>query len=78
MKPILWFRMASILLFIFATGHTFGFLTFKAQTPDGQSVWSSMNSVRLPMGKSSITHGNFYIGFGLFVSALFILEAFLA
>ena len=78
MKPILWFRIASILLLIFAAGHTLGFLTFKAPTPDGQAVWSSMNSVRLPMGKSSFTYGNFYIGFGLFVSALFILEAFLA
>jgi hypothetical protein len=78
MKPVLWFRIASILLLIFAAGHTIGFLTFKAATPDGQAVWSSMNSVRLPMGKSSFTYGNFYIGFGLFVSALFILEAFLA
>lgn len=78
MKAVLWFRIASVLLLIFAAGHTVGFLTFKAATPDGQEVWSTMNNVRLPMGKSSFTYGNFYIGFGLFVSALFILEAFLA
>jgi hypothetical protein len=40
MKPILWFRIASILLLIFATGHTFGFLTFKAPTPDGVPRYS--------------------------------------
>ncbi len=78
MKPVLWFRIASILLLIFATGHTFGFLSFKPPTPEGQAVWSSMNTVQLPMGNSSFTYGKFYIGFGLFVSALFILEAFLA
>ena len=37
-----------------------------------------MNSVELPMENSSFTYGKFYVGFGLFVSALFILEAFLA
>jgi hypothetical protein len=78
MKPIAWFRIASILLLIFAAGHTFGFLSFKAPTPEGKAVWSSMNSVRLPMGNSSFTYGNFYLGFGFFVSALFLLEAFLA
>lgn len=78
MKPVLWFRIASILLLVFATGHTFGFLSFRPPTPQGQAVWSSMNSVQLPMGNSSFTYGKFYIGFGLFVSALFILEAFLA
>lgn len=78
MKPVLWFRVASILLLAFATGHTLGFLTFKAPTAEGQAVWASMNSVRIPMGKTSFTYANFYIGFGLFVSALFLLEAFLA
>ena len=71
MKPTLWFRIGSILMLLFAAGHTYGFLSFRPHAPEGLAVWSAMNSVQFTESGDTFTYANFYTGFGLFVSASF-------
>jgi hypothetical protein len=72
------YRIAAVLLMLFAAGHTFGFLRFKPPTAESRAVRDAMNTVRFPIGSSSFTYGGFYVGFGLFVSAYLLFAAFLA
>ena len=69
MKPSLWFRIAAVLLFFFALGHTVGFLRFRPATADGRAVLDAMNSVHFRVGSGSFSYGGFYVGFGLFVTS---------
>jgi hypothetical protein len=78
MKPILLYRIAAVLLVLFALGHTLGFLKFQAPTAEGKAVWEAMNSVHFQIGGSSFSYGGFYIGFGLFVTAYLLFSAALA
>lgn len=78
MNSILWFRITSVLLFVYAVGHTFGFLVDDPETPEGRSVWSSMVKTHLSRGKQSHTYADFYRGFGIFVAAFLLFESFLA
>lgn len=71
MKPAIWFRTASILMLLFAAGHTYGFLSFRPRSPEALAVWSAMNSVHFTESEDTFTYANFYTGFGLFVSASF-------
>lgn len=78
MSARVWFRIASGLLLVFAIGHTYGFLTFRPPTPDGQAVWQAMNATRMTVGRSSFSYAGFYIGFGLFVTVFMLFLAWLA
>jgi hypothetical protein len=78
MKPIVWFRISAVLLLLFAAGHTFGFLTFRAPTLEGQAVFTSMNSVHFSDGRWTYSYGNFYTGFGLFITFAQLFCAWLA
>ncbi|PYQ59589.1 MAG: hypothetical protein DMF58_11085 [Acidobacteria bacterium] len=78
MKASLLFRIASVLLVLFALGHTFGFLHFKPPTPEGLAVRDAMNNVHFRVGGGSFSYGGFYIGFGLFVTAYLLFSAVLA
>ena len=79
MKAATWFRITAVLLLLLAAGHTFGFLTFRPATAEGQAVWTAMNSVHFSMGgHGTFTYGGFYLGFGLFASAFYVFEAWLA
>jgi hypothetical protein len=75
MKAQLLFRIAALVLVLFAAGHTFGFLSFRPSAPEGQAVLASMNTVRLDGG---FTYGGFYRGFGLFITAFLLFSAWLA
>lgn len=79
MKAVLWFRVAAALMLLFAAGHTYGFLTFRPTSGEGQAVWSQMNSVHFsdPKGHGSYSYGNFYTGFGLSITAAMIFTAWL-
>jgi hypothetical protein len=77
MKPAAWFRIAFALMLLFAAGHTFGFLTFRPATAEGQAVWAAMNSVHFAAKHGTYSYGGFYVGFGLFVSAFYLFEAWL-
>lgn len=77
MNATVLYRIASVLLILFALGHTFGFLRFKPPTAEGLAVRDAMNTVHLFSGKP-LTYGGFYVGFGLFVSVYLLFSAFLA
>jgi hypothetical protein len=78
MKARLLYRIASILLVLFAAGHTVGFLKFEPPTAQGLAVRDSMNNVHFEVDGASFSYGGFYMGFGLFVSVYLLLAAFLA
>jgi hypothetical protein len=76
-KPVLWFRISAVLLALFAVGHTFGFLTFRPHSDEGRAVLAAMNNVQFSEGSSTFSYGNFYLGFGLTISAFQFFEAWL-
>ncbi len=78
MSATLLYRIASVLLLLFAAGHTFGFLNFKPPTPEGMTVHDAMKHVRFEVRGKSYTYDGFYTGFGLFVTAFLLFSAFLS
>lgn len=78
MNATLLYQIAGVLLFLFAAGHTFGFLTFKPRSAEGMAVREAMNSVTFDFKGKSYSYGNFYRGFGLFVTAYLLFSTFLA
>jgi hypothetical protein len=72
------YRVAAVLLLLFAVGHTLGFLAFKPSTSEGLAVRDAMNSVHFEFKGSIYSYGGFYKGFGLTVTAYLLFCAFLA
>ena len=72
------YRIASLLLVLFAAGHTFGFLKFKPPTPEGVAVHDAMKNVRFQVRGKTFSYDGFYTGFGLVISAQLLFSAFLA
>ena len=77
-KAVVLYRIASVLLILFAVGHTFGFLKFQAPTAEGRAVWESMNNAHFQVGRTDATYARFYVGFGLFQTLYLLFTAFLA
>jgi hypothetical protein len=78
MKGTWLYRIASVLLILFAAGHTFGFLKFSPATPEGLAVRDAMNNVHFPFDGGTYSYGGFYRGFGFHVTAYLLFSAFLA
>ena len=78
MNATLLYRIAAVLLLLFAAGHTLGFLGFKPPSPEGLAVRDAMNNVVFQFKGSGYTYGNFYRGFGLTVTAYLLFSAYLA
>ena len=78
MRPALWFRIAAVLLLLFAVGHTIGFLTFRPSAPEGRKVWDAMNSVHFLERSATLSYGGFYKGFGLSITLSQLFVAWLA
>lgn len=78
MNTTLLYRIAAVLLILFAAAHTFGFLSFTPPTPEGVAVRDAMNNVHFQIRNHSYSYGNFYRGFGLFATAYLLFVAFLA
>jgi hypothetical protein len=78
MKATLLYRIASVLFVLFGLGHTLGFLTFKPPTAEGLAVFDAMNKVHFSFGGVTLSYADFYVGFGLNVSAYLFFSAFLA
>jgi hypothetical protein len=78
MNATLLYRIAAIVLVLFAAGHTMGFLSFKPSTVEGAAVRDAMKNVRFQVGSKAFTYGGFYRGFGLFITAYLLFSAFLA
>jgi hypothetical protein len=69
MKASLLYRIASILLLLFAVGHTLGFRTLDPGW-GVDSLVQTMKSVHFNASGSDRTYWDFFVGFGLFVSVL--------
>ena len=78
MSATLLYRIAAVLLLLFAAGHTVGFLTFKPANPEGVAVRDSMDRVHLQIGSGNLTYGGFYRGFGLYCTLYLLFTAYLA
>jgi len=72
------YRISAVLLVLFAAGHTFGFIKFKAPTAEGQALRASMDSVKMEVEGKTYTYGGFYQGFGLMLTAYLLFLAVLA
>jgi hypothetical protein len=78
MNATLLYRIASVLLVVFAVGHTVGFLKFTPPTPEGVAVRDAMNGVHFHLGGGQYSYGGFYTGFGLFATIYLLFAAFVA
>jgi len=78
MKATILFRITAVLFVLFALGHTFGFLSFKPPTQEGQAVFDAMNNVHFEAEGKIFSYGGWYRGFGLTATASMLFEAFLA
>jgi hypothetical protein len=74
MTATLLYRIAAVLLILFAAAHTLGSLTFTPPTPEGVAVRDAMNNVHF----QGYSYGNFYKGLALSVTAYLLFLAFLA
>jgi hypothetical protein len=72
------YRIAAVLLILFALGHTVGFLGFKPPSAEGVAVREAMDRVQIQDGGSTFSYGGFYLGFGLNITAYLLFLAFLA
>ena len=77
MKPSLLYRIASILLILFAVGHTLGFRQVDPKWGI-DSLIQSMRSVHFNVNGFERTYWDFFVGFGLFVTALMVLASVVA
>jgi len=72
------FRIAAGVFVLFAAGHTFGFLSFKAPTAEALAVRVAMDSSVFEVGGSQLSFGRFYVGFGLSCTVSMLFSAVLA
>jgi len=78
MTAKLLYRIAAVVFVLFAVGHTAGFLTFKPESADGVAVYDAMNSVHFDFNGALRSYAEFYVGFGLEVTAFLLFCGFLA
>ena len=78
MSATVLYRIASIVLILFAAGHTTGFLTFKPPSAEGIAVHDAMNNVHFEVGGKPFTYGSFYKGFGLYITVYLLFSALVA
>lgn len=77
MKPSILYRIAAILLLLFAVGHTLGFRQTQPQW-GVDSLIAAMRSIHFDAQGFSRTYWDFYTGFGLFVSVFMVFAAVLS
>ncbi len=77
MKASLLYRIASVLLILFALGHTLG---FRRVDPRWRvdSIIGALRSTHFDVQGLNRTYWDFYIGFGLFVTVLLVFVAVLS
>src|SRR5882757_10066406 len=77
MKASLFYRIASVLLVLFAAGHTFG---FRQNNPEwgADAVLGLMRSIRFDAQGFTRTYWDFFSAFGLFFSVFLLFAAVLA
>jgi hypothetical protein len=77
LKASILYRIASVLLLLFAAGHTVGFLQIDPKW-GVDSMIMAMRSIHFDVQGSNRTYWEFYVGFGLFVSVFLVFSAVLA
>jgi hypothetical protein len=77
MKASLFYRIAAILLLLFAAGHTLGFRQIDPKW-GVDSLVQSMKSIHFIANGANRTYWDFFVGFGLFVSVLMVFAAIVA
>lgn len=77
MKASLLYRTSSILLLLFAAGHTFGFRQIDPKW-GVDSLVRSMQTIHFNANGSDRTYWDFFVGFGLFVSVLMVFASIVA
>ena len=77
MKASLFYRIAAVLLVLFAAGHTFG---FRQSDPSWgvDTLLGSMRSIHFDVQGFSRTYWDFFTAFGLFFSVFLLFAAVLA
>jgi hypothetical protein len=78
MKAWIWLRSLAGVLLFFTVGHTVGVLKPPAVGSPAAAVFETMRNVRFPVMGFERSYGEFYRGFGLFVSVEFAMLAVLA
>jgi hypothetical protein len=77
MRPSWLYRIASIVLVLFAAGHSVGFSSVDPSW-HAEAAVQSMHNVQFHIGSFSRNYWDFYLGFGYFVSILQIFAALVA
>lgn len=77
MKASVLYRIASVLLVLFALGHTLGFRRTDPQW-GVDTLIGSMRSIHFNVQGINRSYWDFYVGFGLFVSVFLLFAAVLA
>jgi hypothetical protein len=77
MKASLLYRIASVLLILFALGHTLGFRRVDPRW-GVDSIIGALRSTHFDVQGLNRTYWDFYIGFGLFVTVLLVFTAVLS
>jgi len=77
MKASLLYRIASILLLLFAAGHTLGFRQIDPMWGVDAMV-HSMQTIQFKVNGFERTYWDFFVGFGLFVSVLMVFASIVA
>jgi hypothetical protein len=77
MKASLFYRIAAVLLLLFAAGHTFG---FRQNNPawGADTVLGTMQSIHFDAQGFNRTYWDFFSAFGLFLSVFLLFSAVLA
>jgi len=78
MRAKLPLRISSIILFLFALGHTIGFQTFRPASQQGLAVMEAMRNVPFAFGNATVHWMDLYVGFGLALSVSGFFSAILA
>lgn len=77
MRVSVLYRVASVLLLLFALGHTLGFRSTDPQW-GVDTLIGSMRSIHFDVQGFNRSYWDFYVGFGLFVSVFLLFAAVLA
>lgn len=78
MSATLLYRIAAVLLVVFALGHTWGFLHLAPASPAAVAVRDAMDHVRFESHGHRFSYGGFYVAFGLEVSIYLLFAACVA
>ena len=77
MKASTFYRIAAVLLLLFAAGHTVGFLQHDPKW-GVDALLASMRAIHFDIQGFSRTYWDFFVGFGLFVTVFLLFAAVLA